>query len=88
MVANWSRAVALCCCAVAAGLCILRVAISGSSDLLVLMLQRVQVLLGSHAARGALAGGGTGDAKRKKNKRLYVCFFFFLYSAGNVRLSA
>ncbi|KAG7222092.1 hypothetical protein INR49_016662 [Caranx melampygus] len=54
MAANWLRVVVLCC-GVAAGLCILRVAISRSYDLLVLMLQRVQVLLGSHAERGPLA---------------------------------
>lgn len=51
------------CCAVAAGLCVLRVAISGSSALLVLRLQRVRVLLGSRAERGPPAGGGAEDAK-------------------------
>lgn len=54
------------CCSAAAGLCILRVAISGSSALLVLMLQRVRVLLGSHAESGPLAGGGTEDTKTHK----------------------
>ncbi|XP_070820077.1 factor in the germline alpha [Chaetodon trifascialis] len=47
----------------AAGLCVLRVAISASSALLVLRLQRVRLLLGSHAEHGPLAGGGSEDAE-------------------------
>lgn len=51
--------------------CILRVAISGSSALLVLRLQRVRVLLGSHAERGPLAGGGAEDAKKPHKTMKY-----------------
>lgn len=56
----------------AAGLGVLLVAISGSSAPLVLRLQRVRVLLGSHAERGPLAGGGVEDAENPQNKILCI----------------